>query len=316
VTTVQFFVGIDVSKATLDVCVLPTGEAFTVSNDTAGIDELLTRLRPMAPERVVMEATGGYETEAAATLYLGGFAACVVNPLQVRSFARADGQFAKTDRIDAGVIAKFGQRMLPALRTMPDAELREMDALVTRRRQLLQMTTAEKNRMGTAARPLRPRIQAHIDWMEQEIAGIEKELASAIKASPVWQEKVVLYTSVPGIGVTTAHSLVAELPELGLLCAKKISALVGAAPYPRDSGTFRGQRHIRGGRASVRCALYMATLSAIRWNPVIKAMYERLKARGKPFKVAMIACLRKLLVILNTMARTNTAWNPAFAATV
>lgn len=315
-SAVQFFVGIDVSKDTLDVCVLPTGEAFTVSNDTAGIDELLTRLRPMAPERVVMEATGGYETEAAATLLLGSFAVCVVNPLQVRNFARADGQFAKTDRIDAGVIAKFGERMRPALRTMPDAELRGIDALVTRRRQLLQMTTAEKNRMGTAARALRPRIQAHIDWMEQEIAGIEQELANAIEASPVWQQKVVLYTSVPGIGVTTAHALVAELPELGLLCAKKISALVGAAPYPRDSGTFRGQRHIRGGRASVRCALYMATLSAIRWNPAIKVMYERLKARGKPFKVAMIACLRKLLVILNTMARTNTAWNPAFAATV
>jgi transposase len=315
-SAVQFFAGIDVSKDTLDVCVLPTGEAFTVSNDTAGIDELLTRLRPMAPERVVMEATGGYETEAAATLFLGSFAVCVVNPLQVRNFARADGQFAKTDRIDAGVIAKFGQRMVPALRTMPDAELRGIDALVTRRRQLLQMTTAEKNRMGTAARPLRPRIQAHIDWMVQEIAGIEQELADAIKASPVWQQKVVLYTSVPGIGVTTAHALVAELPELGLLCAKKISALVGAAPYPRDSGTFRGQRRIRGGRASVRCALYMATLSAIRWNPAIKAMYERLKARGKPFKVSMIACLRKLLVILNTMARTNTAWNPAFSATV
>ncbi len=314
-SAVQFFAGIDVSKETLDVCVLPTGEAFTVSNDPAGIDELLTRLRPMAPERVVMEATGGYETEAAATLFLDSFAVCVVNPLQVRNFARADGQFAKTDRIDAGVIAKFGQRMVPALRTMPDAELRGMDALVTRRRQLLQMTTAEKNRMGTAARSLRPRIQAHIDWIKQEIAGIEQELEDAIKASPVWQEKVVLYTSVPGIGVTTARSLVAELPELGLLCAKKIAALVGAAPYPRDSGTFRGQRRIRGGRASVRCALYMATLSAIRWNPAIKAMYERLKARGKPFKVAMIACLRKLLVILNTMARTSTPWNPAFATT-
>lgn len=314
-TAFQFFVGIDVSKHTLDVCVLPTGEVFQVSNDTAGIAELLTRLRPLSPERVVMEATGGYETEAAVTLFLARFKVCVVNPLQVRNFAKADGQFAKTDRIDAAVIAKFGQRMVPALRDIADVELRAIDELVTRRRQLLQMTTAEKNRMGMAAPALRPRIQAHITWMQGEIAGIEEELEKAIEKSPVWQQKVVVYTSVPGIGMTTARSLVAEMPELGLLCGKKISALVGAAPFPRDSGRFKGQRRIRGGRASVRCALYMATLSAIRWNPVIKAMYERLKLRGKPFKVAMIACLRRLLVILNTMARTNTVWNPALAAT-
>lgn len=310
----KYFVGIDVSKATLDVCVLPSGEAFQVSNDKTGIAELLTRLQPLSPERVVMEATGGYETAGAVALFLAGFKVCVVNPLQVRNFARADGQFAKTDRIDAAVIAKFGERMLPELRTLVDEELRGVDDLVTRRRQLLQMTTAEKNRMGTAAVGLRPRIQAHIDWMEQEIAGIEEELENTIKDNPVWQQKVAVYTSMPGIGNKTAFSLVAELPELGQLCGKKISALVGAAPFPRDSGTFRGQRRIRGGRATVRCALYMATLSAIRWNPVIKAQYERLKERGKPFKVAMIACLRRMLVILNTMARTNTPWNSALGA--
>lgn len=315
-TAVQFFVGIDVSKDTLDVCVLPTGEAFQVSNDTAGIVELLTRLQPMSPERVVMEATGGYEVEAAVALFLAEFKVCVVNPLKVRNFARADGQFAKTDRIDAGIIAKFGQRMMPELRTIACEELRGMDALVTRRRQLLQMTTAEKNRQGTTAPGLRPRIQAHIDWMDQEIDGIEEDLKKAIKESPAWKQKFDMYTSMPGIGPKTGFSLIAELPELGLLCGKKISALVGAAPFPRDSGAFRGQRRIRGGRTTVRCALYMATLSAIRWNPVIKAMYERLKERGKPFKVAMIACLRRLLVILNTMARTNTHWNPALAATV
>lgn len=310
----KYFAGIDVSKATLDVCVLPSGETFQVSNDKAGIAELRTRLEPLFPERVVMEATGGYETAAAVALFLAGFKACVVNPLQVRNFARADGQLAKTDRIDAAVIAKFGERMLPQLRTLVDEELRGVDDLVTRRRQLLQMTTAEKNRMGTAALGLRPRIQVHIDWMEQEIAGIEEDLENKIKDNPVWQQKVVMYTSMPGIGPKTAFSLVAELPELGLLCGKKISALVGAAPFPRDSGTFRGQRRIRGGRATVRCALYMATLSAIRWNPVIKAQYERLRERGKPFKVAMIACLRRMLVILNTMARTNTPWNPALGA--
>lgn len=312
----QFFVGIDVSKATLDVCVLPTGESYQISNDAAGISELVTRLRPLSPERVVMEATGGYETEAAVTLFLARFKVCVVNPRQVRDFAKADGQFAKTDRIDAGVIAKFGERMLPEVRTLADAALRELDALVTRQRQVQQMITAEKNRMGTAAKALRPRIQAHIDWMEQEMEAIGSELEQTIKKSPVWQEKVVLYSSTPGIGEKTAQRLVAQLPELGLLDGKQISALVGAAPFPRDSGVFRGQRRIRGGRADVRCALYMATLTAVRWNPVIKAQYERLRARGKPFKVAMIACLRKLLVILNTMARTNAPWNPAFATTV
>lgn len=313
--TSQFFVGIDVSKATLDVCVLPTGELFQVSNDAGGVSELLTKLRPLSPERVVMEATGGYETEAAVTLFLARFKVCVVNPRQVRDFAKASGQFAKTDRIDAAVIAKFAERMLPEVRTLADEPLRELEALVTRERQVQQMITAEKNRMGTAAKSLRPRIQVHIDWMEQEMESIASELEAAIKKSPVWQEKVTLYTTAPGIGRRTGQRLVAQLPELGLLNGKQISALVGGAPFPRDSGVFKGQRRIRGGRASVRCALYMATLTAVRWNPVIKAQYERLRARGKPFKVAMIACLRKLLVILNTMARTNTPWNPALAAT-
>jgi transposase len=314
--TAQMFVGIDVSKAMLDVCVLPTGESFRVSNTTAGIAGLVERLQLLSPERVVLEATGGYEKEAALTLYVAGVKVCVVNPRQVKNFAKADGQLAKTDRIDAGMIAKFGERMLPALREIVGEELRELDALVTRRRQLVQIITAEKNRMGSAAAVMRPRIQAHIDWMEQEIQKIEAELKEAIGKSQVWKEQVVLYTSTPGIGPKTAHSLIAELPELSTLLPKKITALVGAAPYPRDSGAFKGQRRISGGRASVRCALYMATLSAIRWNPVIKAQYTRLRERGKPFKVAMIACLRKLLVILSAMARTKTPWNPAFAVTV
>lgn len=312
----QFFVGIDVSKATLDVCILPTGEIFQASNDTAGIGALLKRLRPLSPERVVMEATGSYEAEVAVALFLADFKVCVVNPLQVRSFARADGQFAKTDQIDAGVIAKFGERMLPEVRPLADLELRELDALVTRQRQVQQMITAETNRMGTAAKALLPRIQAHIAWMQQEMESIGATLEETIRESPVWQEKVTLYTTAPGIGEKTAQRLVAQLPELGLLDGKKIAALVGAAPFPRDSGVFKGQRRIRGGRADVRCALYMATMTAKRWNPVIKALYDRLRARGKPFKVAMIACLRKLLVILNSMARTNTPWNPALAVTV
>jgi transposase len=314
--TAQMFVGIDVSKAMLDVCILPMGEFFRVSNNAAGIAELVDRLKPLSPERVVMEATGGLEKAAALTLHLAGLKVCVVNPRQVKNFAKADGQLAKTDKIDAGMIAKFGDRMRPPLREIVGVELRELDALVTRRRQLVQIVTAEKNRMGTAAAAMRPRIQAHIDWMEQEITTIEAALTEAIDKSPAWQEQVVLYTSTPGIGLKTAHALIAELPELDTLLPKKITALVGAAPYPRDSGAFKGQRRISGGRASVRCALYMATLSAIRWNPVIKAQYTRLRERGKPFKVAMIACLRKLLVILSAMARTKTPWNPAFAVTV
>lgn len=314
--TTQVFVGIDVSKAMLDVCVLPTGEAFRVSNSAAGIAELAGKLQPLSPERVVMEATGGYEKEAAFTLYLAGLKVCVVNPRQVKSFAKADGQLAKTDRIDAGTIAKFGERMRPEVREIVGEELSELDVLVTRRRQLVQIITAEKNRMATSAASMRPRIQAHIDWMEQEIKTITQTLEEAIGKSPVWQEQVALYTTMPGIGDKTAHSLIAELPELEALLPKKVTALVGVAAYARDSGVFKGQRRISGGRASVRCALYMATLSAIRWNPVIKAHYTQLRARGKPFKVAMIACLRKLLVILSAMARTRMPWNPTFAATV
>jgi transposase len=286
----------------LDVCVLPTGETFRVRNNPAGIAGLVARLQPLSPERVVMEATGGLEKAVALTLYVAGLKVCVVNPRQVKNFCKADGQLAKTDRIDAGMIAKFGDRMRPPL--------------VTRRRQLVQIITAEKNRMGSAALAMRPRIQAHIDWMEQEIESIGQALEKAIEKSPVWQEQVALYTSTPGIGTRTAHSLIAELPELDRLLPKQLTALVGAAPYPRDSGAFKGQRRISGGRASVRCALYMATMSAIRWNPVIKAHYTQLRDRGKPFKVAMIACLRKLLVILSAMARTKTPWNPTFAAAV
>lgn len=312
--TTSYYVGIDVSKDMLDVCVLPTGESFRLSNDKAGIAKLRKKLQPLSPERVVMEATGGYEAEAALTLRLAGMKICVVNPVRVRNFAKADGQFAKTDKIDAGVIAKYGERMLPEVRELASEEVRDLDALVTRRRQLVQMITSEKNRVGISARALRPGIQTHIDWMNGEVGRIETELDQAIKATAGWQEKVELYTSTPGIGPKTAHSLIAEVPELDRISAKQISALVGVAPYPRDSGMFKGTRRIRGGRISIRCMLYMATLSAIRCNPVIKAHYTQLRARGKLFKVAMVACMRKLLVILSAMARSKTLWNSEFAA--
>lgn len=312
--TTSYYVGIDVSKDMLDVCVLPTGESFRLSNDKAGIAMLRKKLQPLSAERVVMEATGGYEAEAVLTLGLAGLKVCVVNPARVRNFAKADGQLAKTDKIDAGVIAKYGERMLPEVRTLASEEVRDLDALVTRRRQLVQMITSEKNRMGISARGLRPGIQTHIDWMTGEVGRIETDLDQAIKATAGWQEKVELYTSAPGVGTKTAHSLIAEVPELDRISAKQISALVGVAPYPRESGMFKGTRRIRGGRISIRCMLYMATLSAIRCNPVIKAHYTQLRARGKLFKVAMVACMRKLLVILSAMARSNTPWNSGFAA--
>ena len=311
----SYFVGIDVSKDTLDVCVLPTGESFRVSNDGAGIEELRRKLQPLAPERVVMEATGGLEAEASLTLRQAGLNTCVVNPLWVKNFAKADGQLAKSDNIDAGVIAKYGERMLPEVRELASDEVRELDALVTRRRQLVQMSTSEKNRKGLSPRALRPGIQMHIDWMSEEMERIEKEMEAVIKKSAEWQAKVDLYMSTPGVGTKTAYSLIAEVPELDRISAKQISALVGVAPYPRDSGKFKGQRRIRGGRASMRCVLYMATLSATKWNPVIKAHYAQLIARGKPFKVAMVACMRKLLVILSAMARSRTPWNSDFATT-
>lgn len=312
--TTSYYVGIDVSKDMLDVCVLPTGESFRLSNDKAGIAKLRKKLQPLSPDRVVMEATGGYEAEAVLALCLAHMKVCVVNPVRVRNFAKADGQFAKTDRIDAGVIAKYGERMLPEVRELASEEVRDLDALVTRRRQLVQMITSEKNRVGISARALRPGIQTHIDWMDGEVGRIETELDQAIKATAGWQEKVELYTSTPGVGLKTAYSLIAEVPELDRISAKKITALVGIAPYPRDSGMFKGTRRIRGGRISIRCMLYMATLSAIRCNPVIKAHYAQLRARGKVFKVAMVACMRKLLVILSAMARSKTPWNSGFTA--
>lgn len=312
--TTSYYVGIDVSKDMLDVCVLPTGEFFRLSNDEAGISKLRKKLQPLSPERVVMEATGGYEAEAVLILRVAGMNVCVVNPLRVRNFAKADGQLAKTDRIDAGVIAKFGERMLPEVREIASEAVRDLDALVTRRRQLVQMITSEKNRLGISARALRPGIQTHIDWMNGEVGRIETDLDQAIQATAGWQEKVELYTSAPGIGPKTAYSLIAEVPELDRISAKQISALVGVAPYPRESGVFKGTRRIRGGRISVRCMLYMATLSAIRCNPVIKAHYTQLRARGKVFKVAMVACMRKLLVILSAMARSKTPWDSGFAA--
>jgi transposase len=302
------FVGVDVSKSRLDVAVRPSGEIWSVTNDEAGFATLVERLKPLAPELVVMEATGGYQAPLVAALTLVDIAVAVVNPRQVRDFARATGMLAKTDALDAEVIARFGEALRPAPRLMPDAETQALQAVVMRRRQLVDMITAESNRLATALEPVRRDIEEHISWMRRRLKDIDDDLYSALKKSPLWRVKEQILRSAPGIGRVTTCALVAQLPELGALNGRKISALVGVAPFNRDSGTLRGRRTIWGGRASVRHALYMATLTAIRCSPTVRAFYDRLIAAGKPAKVAHVACMRKLLVRLNAMVRTGTTW--------
>jgi transposase len=279
-----------------------------VSNDEAGINDIREQMLRLRPQLIVMEATGGYERELAIALVLAGLPVAVVNPRQVRDFAKAMGKLAKTDKVDAGVIALFGERIRPEARGVPEQETRELDALITRRGQLKEMLTAEKNRMGVAPRSMKPSIQEHVGWMERQVKEIVEELERVIEESPIWRAREDLLTSTPGIGAVTAYTLIAKLPELGQVTAKRASALVGIAPFARDSGTKKGKRCIWGGRACVRSALYMATLSAIRWNPVIRAHYAQLMARGKLFKVAMVACMRRLLTILDAMVRKNQRW--------
>lgn len=307
----ESFIGIDVSKQRLDVLVRPSGEFFSADNGTVGIEEIRTRLVVLRPTLIVLEATGGYEREVAVALVLAGLPVAVVNPRQVRDFAKSIGQLAKTDRVDAGVIALFGERVRPQPRGVPEAEVRELDALVTRRVQLTEMITAEKNRLGFSAPALKRQIHEHVQWMQRQISAIDGELEHLIQSSPIWRAREDLLTSAPGIGENTARKLIAQLPELGGLTSKKISSLVGIAPFARDSGRFHGQRRIWGGRASVRATLYMATFAAVRCNPIIRAHYHHLRNRGKPFKVAMVACMRKFLVILNTMVKYNTPWCPS-----
>jgi transposase len=306
--TSPVFVGVDVAKERLDVVVRPSGEGWSEANDEAGVAALLARLRGLGPALIVCEATGGFERLAIGTLAAAGLPVVVANPRQVRDFARATGQLAKTDQLDAGILALFAERVRPAPRPLPDAAAQLLDAVLTRRRQLLEMLTAEKNRLGFAPKPLHRGIQAHIRWLERQLDDVTKELAGLIEASPVWRAKDDLLQSVPGVGPIVSYTLLGELPELGTLSHKQIAALAGVAPLARDSGTLRGKRMIWGGRASVRTALFMAALCGRRWNPALKVFYERLIAAGKPKKVAIIACARKLLTILNAMVRNNTSW--------
>ena len=306
--TSPVFVGVDVAKERLDIVVRPSGESWSGANDETGIAALVARLRPLGPALIVCEATGGFERAAIGALAAAGLPVVVANPRQVRDFARATGQLAKTDVLDAGILALFAERVRPAPRPLPDAAAQLLDAVLTRRRQLLEMLTAEKNRLGFAPKPLHRGIQAHIRWLERQLDDVTKELAGLIEASPVWRAKDDLLQSVPGVGPIVSYTLLGELPELGTLSHKQIAALAGVAPLARDSGTLRGKRMIWGGRASVRTALFMSALCGRRWNPTLKAFYERLIANGKPKKVAIIACARKLLTILNAMMRNHTPW--------
>lgn len=306
------FAGIDVSKGRLDVA-LSSGEQWSESNEDAGIRTLTRRLREVSPELVVLEATGGFETAPAAALSQAALPVVIVNPRQVRDFARATGQLAKTDRIDARSLALFAERVRPTPKPLPDEAAQELDALLTRRRQLLEMITAEKNRFSAAAVALRKGIREHIRYLERHLKGVDTEISERIRSSPLWRAKEDLLRSVPGVGPVLSRTLIAQLPELGELTEKQISALVGVAPLARDSGKVRGRRLVWGGRAPVRAVLYMAALVASRNNPVIRAFYLRLRAAGKPPKVAITACMRKLLVILNAMMRAHSPWSPRLA---
>jgi len=302
--------GIDVSKATLDVAVLPAGEVVQFANDASGIDELGKKLKSAMVDLVVMEATGGYETAVATALAGAGLRVAVVNPRQIRDFAKATGRLAKNDRIDAQVIAAFGQAIEPEIVRLPDDDAREMEALLVRRRQLVAMRVQEVNRLGLMQGAMRKRIKAHIDWLEQEIDKLDVDLTAKLRSSPAWRAKDELLRSLKGIGPITSRTLLVALPELGELDRRAIAALVGLAPFNRDSGVMRGRRSIYGGRSQVRTLLYMAATTAVRSNPVIRAFYQRLKSRGKPHKVAMVACMRKMLTILNAMVRQSTPWTP------
>jgi len=308
----QHFVGIDVSKDRLDVHLRPLGTAFAVARDGEGLASLVERLRGLAVELVVVEATGGFEVTVAAAIAGAGLPLAVVNPRQIRDFARAIGRLAKTDALDAEVIARFAEQIRPPVRPVPDAQARALAELVARRRQLIEMIVAETNRRRqlTQSRLVRG-IERHLTALQKELTAIERDIDDEIRGSPAWREKEELLVSIPGIGPTVARTLIAELPELGALGRRQIAALAGLAPINRDSGKMRGRRHIAGGRAGVRSALYMAALTAMRCNPAIRLFGQRLKATGKQPKLVLIAAARKLLTIANALLRDHLPWQTA-----
>jgi transposase len=306
------FIGIDVAKDRLDVAVRPGGGVFAVARDGEGLEQLVGQLVVRKPALIVLEATGGYETVVASRLAAAGLPLAVVNPRQIRSFARATGKLAKTDALDAAAIAHFAEAIHPEPRAVASEKAQMLGELVARRRQIIEMMIAERNRraMLTQIR-LRKAIDRHLKLLQAELSTLEDDIDTTVRGSPVWRADEQLLTSVPGVGPATARTLLAELPELGTLDRRQAAALVGVAPFNNDSGRNRGRRAIAGGRATVRTALYMATLVATRCNPVIAAHYKRLRANGKPAKVAIIACMRKLLTILNAILREKTPWQNA-----
>jgi transposase len=308
----EMVVGIDVSKAQLDVHVLPAGEAWSAANDAEGLAELGERLARLKPQVVALEATGGLETVAAGVLAAAGLPVAVVNPAQVRAFAAALGQRAKTDPIDAWVIARFAQATCPQARPIPDQEVRLLADLVARRRQILQMLTAERQRLQRAAAPkLKKSLGRLIRALQKELAEIDDDIDQAVRASPAWRRKEDLLQSVPGVGKIVSRTLLAEMPELGSLDRRQAAALAGLAPFTQRSGQWRGKSFIAGGRASVRSALFLASLSAARHNPQLRLFHQRLIAAGKPKMVALVAVARKLVILLNAILRDQTPWQTA-----
>jgi transposase len=307
-SAVPCFVGIDVAKAQLDIAVRPSGECWAAPNDADGVVTLVERLQALHPTLIVLEATGGLERSATAALATAGLPVVIVNPRQVRDFARATGQLAKTDALDARALAHFADVIRPTPRPLPDTQTQELRALLSRRQQLIGMRTAEQNRLAGTSERLTQDIEAHIAWLNARIATLDADLETMLRASPLWRENDDLLQSVPGIGPVCARTLLLELPELGTLTRQQIAALVGVAPLNCDSGTLRGRRTIWGGRAHVRTVLYMGTLVATRFNPQIKVFYQRLLAAGKLKKVALTACMHKLVTILNAMLKHRTAW--------
>ena len=304
------YVGIDVAKAQVDVAVRPKGHRWIVSYEEARILELVSQVEDLNPAMVLLEATGGLELPLVAALATASLPVVVVNPRLVRDFAKSTGQLAKTDRLDALILAYFGEAVRPPIRPLRDADTQALSALLSRRRQVSAMVTAEKNRLSRAAPEVGRRIQDRITWLRQEIHDLDTDLQHKIYQSPVWREQDNLLRSVPGVGPQVSLTLLANLPELGTLSRKQVAALVGVAPFSRDSGPHRGRRTVWGGRAVVRAALYMGALVASRWNPVLRDFYQRLLAAGKPTKLALTACMRRFLTVLNSMARSGLRWDP------
>ena len=302
------YVGIDVAKAQVDVAVRPTGQTWTITYDDAGIQELVSQLKTLEPALVLLEATGGLELPMVVAPATAALPVVVVNPRQVRDFAKATGTLAKTDTLDAAVLAHFADAIRPDVRPLKDAETQVLASLVARRHQVVAMLVSEKNRLRRAISAVRPRVEAHIAWLEQELEDLDQGLRQTLRQSPLWREKDDLLRTVPGVGEQLSLTLLAYLPELGTLDRRQVAALVGVAPFNRDSGTLRGKRTVWGGRARIRAVLYMGALVASQYNPVIRDFYRRLLAAGKPKKLALTACMRKLLVILNSMLKHRSPW--------